>query len=231
MSQNLSKLSVHNKIESFWRKETGQGHRSRPSVFFGKLIFVLLTISSLLCLFNSCGSTRKASALAKCTFNLHSVDQIKLAGVDISELSDISSLSLLAAGPILAALSEPVVPLNMMVNIEGRNPNERDAGIQKLDWILTVDDVELTSGTIDQPIHIPGRGKAMLEVPVSVDLKKVLTGKSLGAVVNFTMNLAGNGSKPSVVEIKLKPVISVGGIPVKYPGYITVSAEADKLKY
>lgn len=178
----------------------------------------------------SCSSTKKAATLAKCTFTVRSVDHINVAGVDIGALANLSTLSFLDAGPLLAALSKPELPMNMVVNVEGHNPNEGDAGIHRLDWVLFIDDLEITSGSVEQPVRIPGRGSVIVEVPVTVDLKKVLSGKSLGAIVNFATNLGGTGTKPSDVEIRLKPVISVGGVSLKYPGYITVRSEVGRIK-
>jgi hypothetical protein len=53
----------------------------------------------------------------------------------------------------------------------------------------------------------------------------VLSGKSADAMLNFCMNLAGSGTKPTRFKIKLKPTVIIAGSEVTYPGYITVKTE------
>jgi len=58
-----------------------------------------------------------------------------------------------------------------------------------------------------------------------VDLKQALQGKSAEAMLNFAMNLSGNGDKPTRIKVKIKPSILVNGQPLSYPGYVTVKTE------
>jgi hypothetical protein len=166
--------------------------------------------------------TQLASNLASCDFRLRSAENINLAGVDFEHVHSVSDLGFSDMARILAGFGSPVFPLSMQLNIEGRNPNSEPAGLNRLEWILFIDDIQMTNGVVDKPFVIPPSGTAIIPVQVALDLKTVLTGKSAEAIINFCLNLAGNGLEPTRFKIRLKPVIVVGGSALQYPGYITV---------
>ena len=188
--------------------------------------FVLFLVGSLLLSFSGCEvskQTRRASNLANCDFRIISVDDINLNGVRLQNIQSVNDLNFSDIAMLMAGLTSPVLPLSLTLNLEGRNPNSREAGLNRVDWILFIDDNQMTSGILDQPITIPAKGSSTITVQVGMDLKPVLTGKSADAILNFCMNLAGVGNVPTRFKIKMKPTITVGSTRLKYPGYITVN--------
>ena len=181
---------------------------------------------SLFFLFERCDVARQAqqaSNLANCEFRIQSVGKVNLAGVELQYVRSVNDLSIMDAARIMAGFTSPVFPLSMQLNIEGRNPNAQDAGLNRLDWILYIDDIHMTSGVVDRPVIIPAMGSDTLTVEVGLDLKQALSGKSSAAMLNFCMNLAGVGNTPTRFKIKLKPTVIVAGTALTYPGYITVN--------
>lgn len=179
----------------------------------------------------SCGLTRQtkmASNLADCDFRLKSVTEISLAGVDLGGVSSMSDLNFTDAARIMAGMAGTTLPLSMTVNLEGRNPNTKPAGVSGVEWILYIDDVHMTSGFLKDPFIIPAGGTTIIPVEVAMDLKNALSGKSAEALIRFSMNLAGVGTTPTRFKIKMKPTISVGGSYIKYPGYITITTSYGK---
>ena len=170
--------------------------------------------------------TQQAVNLAKCEFRIRSVENINLAGISIQNAASIKSLNITDAAKIMAAIGASTFPLSLQLNFEGKNPNSTAAGLNKLEWILFIDDIQMTSGSLDKAFTIPpNNGTAIIPVQVGLDLKQALKGKSLDAIVNFGFNLAGIGNKPTRIKAKLKPTIMIGNYPVSYPGYITVNTE------
>ncbi|MFC2102567.1 LEA type 2 family protein, partial [Bacteroidota bacterium] len=168
----------------------------------------------------------QAVNLANCEFRISSVTDIQLAGIDINHISNIKDLTWSDAQKLMVALTKSTFPLSFIVNIDARNPNVTTAGLNNLDYIVFIDDIQMTSGTFNQPISIPpNNGTASIPMQISVDLKQVLQGKSADAIMNFAMNLSGSGGKPTRFKVKLKPYIMVNGQPLSYPGYITVKTE------
>jgi len=164
--------------------------------------------------------------LAKCDFRLKTIENTNLAGVNIQHIQKMTDLNLMDAGRISAAMMGKELPLTFILNVEARNPNASPASMQRIDWILLIDDIEMANGTNTQQVMVPAnQGTALIPLQISTDLKKSLTGKSGTAILNFGFNLAGAGNTPSRITLKAKPTILIGSFPLAYPGYITVSQE------
>jgi hypothetical protein len=185
------------------------------------LIFTIFTACDIL------DQARQVAMLSKCEFKLKTVDQLKLAGVNIQQIKKLSDLSLTDAAKITtAATLGSKLPLNFTLNVEIKNPNTTAAAMTKLDWILLIDDIQMVSGMNEQRIQVPANGgTAVLPLSIGIDLKQALKGKSADAIANFGLNLAGAGNKPTRITLKAKPYIQVGGQSISYPGYLTVQNE------
>lgn len=190
---------------------------------------VLLVSIILLALLTSCDVVNQASQmknLAKCDFRLESVQQINLAGINVQNIKTISDLNMLDAAKLAAAVSSPQIPLDFMLYIEAKNPNTAAAGMTRIDWILLIDDLEMTRGMLDKQVTIPANnGTAIIPMQMQIDLKKALSGKSADAIMNFGLNLAGTSNKPTRFTLQMKPTITIGGYPITYPGYLNVKTE------
>lgn len=181
-------------------------------------------------IFTACdvlNQVQQMATLAKCEFRLSSVDQLRLAGVNIQQVKQLSDLKVTDAAKITtAAISGGSLPLNFTLNVEAKNPNSAIAGLNRLEWTLLIDDIEMVSGVNDNRVQIPANGgTAVIPLTIGVDLKQALKGKSADAIANFGLNLAGAGNKPTRITLKAKPYISVGSQTIAYPGYLTVQNE------
>lgn len=180
-------------------------------------------------LFSSCdvlNQVTQMTNLTKCDFRLASVQELSLAGVNVQNVNKISDLSLMDGARLAKAVAAQQLPLTCTLNIEAKNPNTSAAGMTKIDWILLIDDIEMTQGQLDQQVTIPANnGTAIIPMKINVDLQKALSGKSADAILNFGMNLAGSGNKPTRFTLRMKPTIAVNGFPLTYPGYLDVKTE------
>jgi hypothetical protein len=181
-------------------------------------------------IFTACdvlNQVQQMATLAKCEFRLSSVDQLRLAGVNIQQVKQLSDLKVMDAAKITtAAISGGSLPLNFTLNVEAKNPNSAIAGLNRLEWTLLIDDIEMVSGVNDNRVQIPANGgTAVIPLTIGVDLKQALKGKSADAIANFGLNLAGAGNKPTRITLKAKPYISVGSQTIAYPGFLTVQNE------
>lgn len=199
------------------------------NTYFSFPKMMLVGALAVLTFSTSCDVVKQVSQVAnltKCDFRLESVQRLTLAGVNIQNVTSISDIGMFDAAKLASAVASAQLPLNCTLNIEARNPNTADAGMTKIDWILLIDDIEMTRGILDQVIKIPANnGTAIIPMQVNVDLQKALSGKSADAIINFGMNLAGSGNKPTRFTLKMKPTISVNGFPITYPGYLDVKTE------
>jgi hypothetical protein len=191
--------------------------------------FLILVFTSVLTIFISCdvvNQVSKMSNLAKCDFRIESVQQLRLAGISVQNVQTMTDLSLFDAAKLANAAASNKFPLDLTLNIEARNPNSSAAGMTMIEWILLIDDLEMTRGILDKQVTIPpDNGTAIIPVQIHVDLEKALSGKNTDAIINFGLNLAGAGNEPSRFTLQMKPTINVGGFPISYPGYLNVKTE------
>ena len=198
--------------------------RSMTNAFIisARFVFSLL----LLLPFTGCNVARQAqqaSNLVNCEFRILAVRDVNLAGVQLQNIKSVNDLNIGDVARIMGGLASPVFPLSLLLDLEAHNPNANEAGLNRLEWILFIDDIQMTSGILDQPVSIPANGTLNIPVQLGVDIKQALSGKSGDVMLNFCMNLAGVGNTPTRFKIKLKPTVIVAGTAITYPGYITVN--------
>ena len=169
--------------------------------------------------------TSEIATFARCDFRIESARNIQLAGVNIQDKSSLSDLSFMEMTKIGTVLAGGTLPLNFDLNVQVRNPNPGMAAMNKLDWILIIDDIEMTRGILNERVEIPASNVVTVPVDMNFDLMKSLNGKSGDALINFAMNLAGQGNRPTRIKLKAKPSIMAGSKPIEYPGYITIKQD------
>jgi len=177
----------------------------------------------------SCSVMRQANelkTLAKCDFRIYNMEGATLAGVKIDDVNRMSDISLLEITKIMGAFASGNLPLDFILNIQVLNPNGSVAALNRLDWILYIDEIEMTRGILSKRIEIPpDGGMETIPVEVSFNLNQALDGKTADALVNFALNLSEKGERPTRILVKAKPTIYVSGSPIDYPGYIRIRNE------
>jgi len=192
-------------------------------MFPGLLVLVILIQSMV-----SCEVTKQAKTainLANCEFRLVSAENILVAGIQVDAYTSLKDVGVADFAMIMGALTQPELPLSLILNIEVKNPNPAPAGINGIEYIIFIDDIQIVAGSFMQPITVPPSSSAVISVPLNTDLKQALKGKSMDAIFNFGFNLAGVSHVPTRFKVKLKPSILVGTSMLSYPGYITVKTE------
>jgi LEA14-like dessication related protein len=192
----------------------------------------LVAFFSVVCvsvILSACTVTNQISqmaTLALCDFRISSVSNVTLAGINVQTIRSMQDLSFSDVQKLMVAAASGSFPLSMNVNMDVKNPNSTAAGMNRMEWILFIDDIQMTQGVVNQSLYVPGNnGVASLPIGVTVDLKKALQGKSLDALINFGLNLQGQGNKPTRLLAKIKPTILIGQTQLSYPGYINVRTE------
>ena len=169
--------------------------------------------------------TSEIANFSKCDFRLESVDGARLAGIDIQDVSSMADLGIMDYAKISSVLATGKLPLTFNLNVQARNPNNGTAAMNKLDWILFIDDIEMTRGILNQRIEILPNNITTFPVGMSLDLVKALSGESGDALLNFAFNLSGSGERPTRIKLKAKPTIYIGDSPLEYPGYVTIKQD------
>jgi LEA14-like dessication related protein len=172
---------------------------------------------------NSCNFLKEMAALGKCEFRMTTLEDPEIAGVDVSQVRSVTDLNFVDMGIISSSILTGELPLSFTLNVEVRNPNPAMAALNRLEYMAFIDEVEVARGHLDKRIEIPASGGiSTIPLRLSTDLISILKKDSRQALLNFGLNLADAGKRPTRVSIKVKPTILVGGMEINYPGYFTV---------
>ncbi len=158
--------------------------------------------------------------LTQCKYDFNSISALNIAGMDLSR--GINAMQILQLTPVLTGQATSV-PLNFTLNLDVTNPNQTAAMLHGLQYILSIDNVQFTTGTINQSLNIPSGEKQMLPLAIGLDLATLLKGETKNAVENIIKNFIGINNKQSQVTLQLRPTFMIGDRAIASPAYIPVS--------
>ena len=185
------------------------------------VLFVALGLSSCEIL----TQVAQMANFANCTFDLNSVNQIQLLGVNLSKgmtKSDLNAAQLLT---LANAIMNKKLPVTFNVNLNVKNPNAIPASMAKMDYILSLNGKQVVSTTLNKGISVPANSSNTISIPITTDLFQLFSGESTDAIVNLAFKLAGASSEPVNVGLKVKPYISINSQQLAYPDYISLNKE------
>jgi len=182
-----------------------------------------ISLFALFCfLIFSCRTIREVKNFAQCEFSTTTIDNMRLANINVQDVSEISDINPLDVAGILKSVSQKTLPLSFVVNISISNPNEKLAALNYLEWIAEIDNVEIAKGVVKQRYEIPSGESITMPLNVGSDLYKIFSQKEGRELIGKSLGIKDDQNKPKNLKLKVKPSISVGKGYVKYPGYITV---------
>lgn len=189
-----------------------------------KTLFLLCVAA--VSVFSSCDVARQAQGaynMVNCKYEYNSIDNFSIAGMNLS-----NGISLLQAPQILSLLSGNVtsLPVGFNLNLDVTNPNKTEALLNGLDYILTIDDIDFTRGSVERQLSIAPGATDVLPLAMAFDVATLLKGESRDAVTGVIKNIVGlGGSQPSKVTLQIRPSFMVAGYKVTSPVYIPVGFE------
>ncbi len=185
-----------------------------------KFLILLVTVATLV----GCSSIQKGIVgtynIANCEYNYNSISGLTLSGIDLS--NGISVRNIPKITTVLAGNTSSI-PLNFTVNLDVKNPNQSEVMLHGLQYVLSIDGVQFTTGSLNRSLNIASGQTQRLPITVGVDLVTLMKTNSKDAVVNLTKNFIGMGSKKSQITLQLKPTFMIGNTAVPSPVYIPVS--------
>ncbi len=175
---------------------------------------------------SSCRQLKEMTNFAKCEFRLKSIENIQLAGFDVQNKKSLSDFSVMDAAKLMAAVAQNNFPLQFTLNVDVKNPNPVQGTLNKLDWILLIDDIQMVQGTTQNKLQIaPNGGVANYPLLFNINLRDVLKEKTGQSLINFGLNMAGAGNQPTRITLRAKPYVSIGNFQIAYPGYFDIKTE------
>jgi hypothetical protein len=179
---------------------------------------------------SGCAGIRETIALRQVDFWLEGVHDVNLAGIRLAGVRGIEDLTASASALILAAYGDGNLPLRMVLDVVGENPQENpDARLTGLEWSLLVRDRETVEGVLTGPIPLPSGRATTFPVAVQVDLMQYFQ-NDLPALVDLAAEVAraeANREDPGYgalvpVALLARPVIETPAGPIRYPGLIRI---------
>jgi LEA14-like dessication related protein len=185
-----------------------------------RILALLLVVTTLVGCDSVQQGLRSTYNLINCEYSYKSITGLTISGMNLSNGLSVTSIPKITS--ILSGTATSI-PLNFTLNVNVKNPNESAALLHGLQYIVSVDDIEFTTGSINQTLNIASGQTQTLPLTIGVDLAKLMKNNSKDAVTEIAKNFLGIGSKKSNVSLQLKPTFMIGNTPVASPMYIPVS--------
>ena len=186
-------------------------------IILGIFTLIMLMLSSCNALQTSLSN---AYNLTNCDYKYQSISNLTISDINVSQ-----GLTPLMIPRILTILSGNAssIPLNFTLNLDVNNPNAGTAAFQSLLYIISIDDIQFTSGNFNQPFQLASGETKVLPMGINVDIMGLMKSNSRSAVENIVKNFIGISNTSSKVTVQLKPSFKVGEQVFTSPLYIPVN--------
>ena len=158
--------------------------------------------------------------LANCDYLYNSVSDITISEINISK-----GLSPLMIPKLVSILSGNAssIPMNLTLNLDVKNPNSGTAAFQALNYIISIDDIQFTTGNFKQPFSVDAGETKGLPVIIGFDIAELMKNNSRSAIEKIAKNIIGLGDTASKVTVQLRPSFKVGEQTFSSPVYVPLS--------
>ena len=158
--------------------------------------------------------------LANCDYKYNSVADITVADINVS-----NGLSPLMIPKVLLLFggNTSSIPMNFTLNLDVNNPNQGTAAFQALSYIISIDDIQFTTGNFSQPFSVGAGETKRLPMTIGFDIAELMRKNTGSAVENIAKNIIGLSDNTSKVTVQLKPSFKVGEQTFVSPMYIPLT--------
>lgn len=158
--------------------------------------------------------------LANCEYSLKNVSGLTIGGVNVKNLTN-GNITAADVLNLTQALLSKKVPMAMNVNIDIKNPTEKNAALTAMDWILDIDNSEFAKGNSVKNYTITKQKTTTVPLGVNTDLYSMFSKDGINSLKTFVSSFKKDGTS-SKVGLRIKPSLNVGGMQVPMPNYIKV---------
>ena len=153
-------------------------------------------------------------------YNLKNVTGLTVAGVNVKNLTN-GNITAADVLKLSSALLSKQVPMSMDVNIDIKNPTEKNAALTAMDWILDIDGGQFAQGNSTKNYTVTKMATTTVPLGVNTDLYSMFSKDGINSLKNFVSSFKSDGTS-SKVGLRIKPSLSVGSYTVPMPNYIKV---------
>lgn len=164
-----------------------------------------------------------AYQLTQCEYKYNHINDIQVAGINLGNGSSISLSNFASLSSILMGGTLQTIPFSMTLNLDVKNPNQKAALLNALDYAIEINGLDFTTGKVDVPLRVEPGNTNILPITVGVDLKNLMNRYSRDTVAKEMGGFLGLTSNPTNVTVKIWPKVMVGNTLIKVPAAIPVS--------
>ena len=174
-----------------------------------KKLTIILTVTATMLFMAGCGLAQLIN-LINCKFSLANISDITWAGVNLSNINNISDLQWSDLQKAYQAIKNKDFRIGCNVNVNAKNETEKPAKLCAFDYDLLLEGSSIAQGSsTDRTTIINPKTTSRIAVPLSMDLVSIFKNGDTKNVINLARNLTdyGNG-KESNVKVKFTPYIN-----------------------
>lgn len=170
-----------------------------------------------------CAALREAAALRRVDFRLDRVSNAEVVRIRLDPPPSYRDLTTTQIARLGLAIATKDVPIVFTAHLEGTNPesNQVTARLLALAWSYRVDDREILSGRLEEPLRFPPGEPVDVPVEIEFNLYRFFTGDAR-AMIETAAVLTGLSTGSHDVELWLTPRIDTPIGPMDYPSPITI---------
>lgn len=195
-----------------------------------KILKSFLLLFSLIFILSGCSVLQTFSNITRLKYKISSASNYQIAGIDVRNKKSVKDFNAVDILKLSTGLMKGNLPLTFVLNIEAKNPNDGSGGYPATDisianfpWRLFVNDKEVVSGELKEPILVPGRGEStIIPLQIQFDVAKSFKEKSLDDLLGLVLQIAGAGGSTSNLKLKAQPSLGTPIGNIKYPEEITI---------
>lgn len=185
-----------------------------------KSIYLICLMSFLLV---NCKAYKEIKALEACEFKATGIENIQLAGYEMKNKRSITDFSFLEGAKIGKDYATKKLILSYTVPIQANNPNKQLAALNRLEWKLMFDNIEILNGISSERIEIPAQQSSTFPLHMKMNISDLLSKKSFQELQELAFNLESEYKKGNRLHLKVKPYLRIGKKNIAYPGFLKVN--------
>jgi len=174
--------------------------------------------------------TNALTNISRLQFKLANVSGFRLAGVDLSKVSEPSRLSIGDALSLTNAFARKSFPAEFVLNVDAKNPNTGSNGTRQtamtlndLDWRLLIDDKQTINGGLASPVSVPGTGQSVtIPLRMGLDMYSFFADKGYDGILSLALALGGVNGSAARVKLDAMPSVGTPFGAITYPGRIVI---------
>jgi len=181
-------------------------------------LFLISTMFSLLFL-SACASMNPAYDLSKVKFTLDHISAVRVAGIDLMDITSLDELNVFQMARATLAVSRENLPLELTLQLKSENPlaNKVAATLTSIDWMLILDGRETISGTLEEYVTLAAGEMQDIPLRLSLNMFEFFNEKTSMDLLDLALAFASqDGGIPPGVALKIRPSIDTPFGPITY---------------